>query len=190
MLFIGINAAISVRVSNELGLGRPRATKYSVYIAVFQSLLIGIFCMISVLAVRNHLAILYTNSKDLQRAVADLAWLLGITMVLNSVQPVISGVAIGGGWQGLVAYINLGSYYVFGIPLGYTLGYVANFGVVGLWGGMIAGLALQTLLLSFVLYRIDWNKEVEQSAERLRKWGGQDFESEKTLISEPTKDLP
>ncbi|WMV20581.1 hypothetical protein MTR67_013966 [Solanum verrucosum] len=190
MLFIGINAAISIRVSNELGLGRPRATKYSVYIAVFQSLLIGIFCMISVLAVRNHLAILYTNSKDLQRAVADLAWLLGITMVLNSVQPVISGVAIGGGWQGLVAYINLGSYYVFGIPLGYTLGYVANFGVVGLWGGMIAGLALQTVLLSFVLYRIDWNKEVEQSAERLRKWGGQDFESEKTLISEPTKDLP
>lgn len=190
MLFIGINAAISVRVSNELGLGRPRATKYSVCATVFQSLLIGILCMILVLAVRNHLAILFTNSKDLQRAVADLAWLLGITMVLNSVQPVISGVAIGGGWQGLVAYINLGSYYVFGIPLGYTLGYVANFGVVGLWGGMIAGLALQTLLLSFVLYRIDWNKEVEQSAERLRKWGGEDFEAEKTLISEPTRDLP
>ncbi|KAK4363049.1 hypothetical protein RND71_018290 [Anisodus tanguticus] len=190
MLFIGINAAISVRVSNELGLGRPRATKYSVYITVFQSLLIGILCMIFVLAVRNHLAILFTNSKDLIRAVADLAWLLGITMVLNSVQPVISGVAIGGGWQGLVAYINLGSYYVFGIPLGYTLGYVANLGVVGLWGGMIAGLALQTLLLSFVLYRMDWNKEVEQSAERLRKWGGQDFEAEKTLILEPKKGLP
>ncbi|KAK4350874.1 hypothetical protein RND71_030187 [Anisodus tanguticus] len=69
-------------------------------------------------------------------------------------------VAIGGGWQGLVAYINLGSYYAFGIPLGYLLGYVANFGVMGLWGGMIAGLTLQTLLLSIVLYRIDWNKEV------------------------------
>lgn len=190
MLFIGINAAISIRVSNELGLGHPRATKYSVYITLFQSLLIGILCMILVLAVRNHLAILFTNSKDLQRDVAGLAWLLGITMVLNSVQPVISGVAIGGGWQGLVACINLGSYYVFGIPLGYMLGYVVNFGVVGLWGGMIAGLALQTLLLSFVLYRIDWNKEVEQSAARLRKWGGQDFEAEKTLISESTKDLP
>uniref|UniRef100_M1DQ75 MATE efflux family protein n=1 Tax=Solanum tuberosum TaxID=4113 RepID=M1DQ75_SOLTU len=42
MLFIGINAAISVRVSNELGLGRPMATKYSV---VFQSILIGILYM-------------------------------------------------------------------------------------------------------------------------------------------------
>ncbi|KAG5616942.1 hypothetical protein H5410_016766 [Solanum commersonii] len=37
-----------------------------------------------------------------------------------------AGVAIGGGWQGLVAYINLRSYYVFGIPLGYTIGYVPN----------------------------------------------------------------
>ncbi|KAL0315138.1 UNVERIFIED_CONTAM: protein DETOXIFICATION 35 [Sesamum calycinum] len=43
--------------------------------------------------------------------------LLGITMVLNSVQPVISGVAVGGGWQALVAYINLGSYNIFGFPL-------------------------------------------------------------------------
>ncbi|PQQ20623.1 protein DETOXIFICATION 35 isoform X3 [Prunus yedoensis var. nudiflora] len=61
MLFIGINVAISVRVSNELGSGRPRAAKYSVYVT------------------------------DLQQAVAKLAYLLGITMLLNSIQPIISG---------------------------------------------------------------------------------------------------
>lgn len=32
--------------------------------------------------------------------------------------------------------------------------------------------------------------QVEQSAERLRKWGGQDFEAEESLIPEPTKALP
>jgi Na+-driven multidrug efflux pump len=40
-----------------------------------------------------------------------------------------AGVAIGGGWQALVAYINIGCYYVFGLPLGYLLGYRANLGV-------------------------------------------------------------
>ncbi|KAF3647699.1 putative protein TRANSPARENT TESTA 12-like [Capsicum annuum] len=190
MFFIGVNAAISVRVSNELGLGRPRATKYSVYVTVFQSLLIGILCMIVVLVARNHFAILFTSDEVLIRAVSQLAWFLGITMVLNSVQPVISGVAVGGGWQGLVAYINLGSYYVFGIPLGYLLGYVANLGVMGLWGGMIGGLALQTLLLSVVLYRIDWDKEVEQTTERMRIWGGQDIETEKTPRPKSPKGTP
>jgi Na+-driven multidrug efflux pump len=40
-----------------------------------------------------------------------------------------AGVAIGGGWQALVAYINIGCYYVFGLPLGYLLGYRAKLGV-------------------------------------------------------------
>lgn len=30
----------------------------------------------------------------------------------------------------------------------------------GLWGGMIAGMGLQTLLLLVVIYRTNWNKEV------------------------------
>lgn len=39
------------------------------------------------------------------------------------------GVAVGGGWQALVAYINLACYYIFGLPLGYLLGFKANLGV-------------------------------------------------------------
>ncbi|XP_056698183.1 protein DETOXIFICATION 34 [Spinacia oleracea] len=120
MLLIGINAAIGVRVSNELGSGNARAAKYSVIVIVSQSL--------------------YIESKDMQNAVAHLAYLLGITMVLNSVQPVISGssiilliigVAVGGGWQALVAYVNLFSYYVIGLPLGFFLGYKTPLGVEG-----------------------------------------------------------
>ncbi|GLU21130.1 hypothetical protein SLE2022_372910 [Rubroshorea leprosula] len=175
ILFIGLNAAISVRVSNELGMGRPRAAKYSVYVTVFQSLLIGLFSMVVVILARDYFAVIFTSSKELQRAVSKLAYLLGITMVLNSVQPVISGVAVGGGWQALVAYINLGCYYGFGLPLGVLLGYTAHLGVMGVWGGMICGTALQTLLLLCVLYRTNWNKEVEQTTERMRKWGGQDL---------------
>ncbi|XP_019087346.1 PREDICTED: protein DETOXIFICATION 35-like [Camelina sativa] len=86
-------------------------------------------------------------------------------------------VAVGGGWQGLVAYINLGCYYIFGLPFGYLLGYKANFGVMGLWSGMIAGTALQTLLLLIVLYKTNWNKEVEETMERMKKWGGSETTS-------------
>ncbi|KAL7107080.1 hypothetical protein ACP275_06G031700 [Erythranthe tilingii] len=173
MVFMGVNAAISVRVSNELGMGHPRAARYSVYVILSQSVMIGIVCMIVVLATRNHISVIFTDSEDMRRGVSRLSGLLGITMLLNSVQPVISGVAIGGGWQALVAYINLACYYAFGLPLGYFLGYVANLGVVGLWGGMIAGVGLQTLLLIVVLYKTNWNKEVEQTTERMMKWGGQ-----------------
>ncbi|KAF4356271.1 hypothetical protein F8388_000718 [Cannabis sativa] len=154
ILFVGVNAAISVRVSNELGRKRPRAAKYSVYVTLFQALLIGLFFMIVVLVARQYLALIYTNDAALRKSVSHLAYLLGFTMLLNRV-------AIGGGWQSTVAYVNLGSYYIFGLPLGYVLGHYAGFGVMGLWGGMIIGIALQTLILSIILYRTNWTKEVK-----------------------------
>ncbi|KAM3193874.1 hypothetical protein ACQJBY_070488 [Aegilops geniculata] len=160
MIFIGLNAAISVRVYNELGSGRPRAAKHAVMVVVGESLLIGLLCMALVLIFRDSFSVIYTTDSELQHAVSRIAGLLGLTMVLNSVQPVLLGVAIGGGWQGLVAYINLGCYYIFGLPLGYLLGYKFNYGVGGIWAGMLCGIALQTLILIFIVWRTDWNAEV------------------------------
>ncbi|GFP91497.1 protein transparent testa 12 [Phtheirospermum japonicum] len=173
MLFIGVNAAISVRVSNELGSGHPRAAKYSVFVTVVESLLIGLMCMVIIIATKDHFAIIFTNSDKMQKAVAELAYLLAVTMVLNSIQPVISGVAIGGGWQGLVAYINLTCYYVIGLPIGFVLGYKTNLGVQGIWMGMIFGTFLQTVILLIIVWRTNWNEEVAQASERMRKWGGE-----------------
>ncbi|CAN1237265.1 Protein DETOXIFICATION 34 [Linum grandiflorum] len=171
MLFIGINAAISVRVSNELGSGHPRATKYAVIVTCAESLLIGLLSAGTILATRNDFAVIFTNSIEMRKAVADLAYLLGITMVLNSIQPVISGVAVGGGWQALVAYINLFCYYVVGLPLGFLLGYKTSLHVKGIWLGMIFGTFLQTLILICIICKTNWNKEVEQASERMKRWG-------------------
>jgi len=41
-----------------------------------------------------------------------------------------SGVAVGSGRQALVAYINIGSYYLVGIPLGFLLGWLLPSGIV------------------------------------------------------------
>lgn len=174
MLFIGINAAISVRVSNELGSGHPMAAKYSVIITCFISLCLGLFFATVVFVTKDHFAIIFTNSKVMQEAVSRLAYLLCITMVLNSVQPIISGVAVGGGWQALVAYINLFCYYIVGLPLGFFLGYKTHMRVEGIWIGMICGTFLQTLILIFIICKTDWKREVEQTSDRVKTWAGQD----------------
>uniref|UniRef100_A0A7N2LRW5 Uncharacterized protein n=1 Tax=Quercus lobata TaxID=97700 RepID=A0A7N2LRW5_QUELO len=40
----------------------------------------------------------------------------------------ILGVAVGCGWQAFVAYVNVGCYYVVGIPLGCVLGFKFDLG--------------------------------------------------------------
>ncbi|KAB2598662.1 protein TRANSPARENT TESTA 12-like [Pyrus ussuriensis x Pyrus communis] len=37
--------------------------------------------------------------------------------------------------------------------------------------------ALQTILLLIILYKTNWNKEVEQATNRVRNWGGQDIKT-------------
>jgi len=48
--------------------------------------------MAIILVAKDYYALIFTNSKVLQEAVSKLGFLLGITMVLNSIQPVISGI--------------------------------------------------------------------------------------------------
>jgi Na+-driven multidrug efflux pump len=42
----------------------------------------------------------------------------------------ILGVAVGSGWQSMVAYVNIGCYYFIGIPMGILLGWLFNLGVL------------------------------------------------------------
>lgn len=44
-----------------------------------------------ILVTKDYLGLVFTNSKPLLEAVSELGNLLAVTMILNSVQPVISG---------------------------------------------------------------------------------------------------
>ncbi|XP_077215153.1 protein DETOXIFICATION 33-like [Tasmannia lanceolata] len=172
MIAIGFNAAISVRVSNELGAGNPQTAKFAVMVVSITSIALGVVCMAIILITRNDFPLLFTSSSAVAKEVTKLSGLLAFTMVLNGLQPVLSGVAIGAGWQALVAYINVGCYYVVGLPLGLLLGFTFDFGVEGIWSGMIGGIVLQTIILVVVTSCTNWNKEAAQAESRVKKWGG------------------
>ncbi|KAK8708307.1 hypothetical protein V6N13_059351 [Hibiscus sabdariffa] len=129
MIPMAFMAATGVRVSNELGAGKGKEAKFATKVSIVQSITIGlVFCVI-VLTLRDKMALIFTSSSDVLKEVNKLSYLLGATILFNSVQPVLSGVAIGSGWQATVAYINLGCYYIIGLPLGFLMGWVFDFGV-------------------------------------------------------------
>ncbi|KAL3640800.1 Protein DETOXIFICATION 33 [Castilleja foliolosa] len=173
MISIGFNAAISVRVSNELGAGNARAAKFSVVVVSITTILISVICMAVVLATKDVFPYLFTNSEAVAKETTRLSTLLALTVLLNGLQPVLSGVAVGAGWQSVVAYINIGCYYIVGLPLGILLGFVFDFGAMGIWGGMIGGICLQTLILIVITATRNWDKEASEAESRVKRWGGQ-----------------
>ena len=71
-----------------------------------------------------------------------------------------SGIARGCGLQKLGAFVNLGSYYCFGIPIAAILAFRFHLRGKGLWIGFIAGSFLQAFLFSLITLRINWDKKV------------------------------
>ncbi|KAH9316206.1 hypothetical protein KI387_024833, partial [Taxus chinensis] len=174
MIPLGFFAATGVRVANELGAGNGKGAKYAVIVSAATSTMIGLVFYFLIIVFRQEFAMAFTSSSAIIQAVSKLSILLGFTVLFNSIQPVLSGVAVGSGWQNFVAYINIGCYYVIGVPFGVVLGWVFKQGVLGIWTGMICGTAVQTLVLGIIVYRCDWDTEVAKAMDRVSAWSPED----------------
>lgn len=164
-------AGAGVRVANELGAGNGKGAKFATAVAVMTSVAIGLFFWLLVLIFHDKFAFIFSTSPPVVEEVNKLSILLAFTILLNSVQPVLSGVAVGSGWQTTVAYINLGCYYLLGVPLGFLMGWKFNQGVMGIWAGMIfGGTAVQTVILAIITLRCDWEKEAQKANHHVLKW--------------------
>ncbi|XP_058208409.1 protein DETOXIFICATION 21-like [Rhododendron vialii] len=170
MISLGFLAAASVRVANELGRGSSKAAKFSIVNIVLTSFLIGFVLFVFFLLFRGRLAYIFTENSDIAAAVGDLSNLLAWSILLNSVQPVLSGVAVGAGWQSIVTYVNIACYYLVGVPVGVVLGYVFDFQVKGVWIGMLFGTFIQTVVLVIITCKTDWDKQVSIAHKRVNKW--------------------
>ncbi|KAL3630503.1 Protein DETOXIFICATION 27 [Castilleja foliolosa] len=171
MIPLAFFAGTGVRVANELGAGNGKGAKFATIVSVIQSILIGLIFWLLIMFFHNQFALIYTSSKIVLDAVSKLSLLLAFTVLLNSVQPILSGVAVGSGWQSYVAYINLGCYYLIGLPLGFLMGWFFNQGVMGIWAGMIfGGTAIQTAILATITLRCDWEKEAAKATMHVKKF--------------------
>ncbi|KAG8478777.1 hypothetical protein CXB51_028599 [Gossypium anomalum] len=160
----------SVRVSNELGRGNAKAVKFAIKTILGTSTSIGIVLWILCLVFRNQISYLFSSDEELAETVSSLSIFFAFAILLNSVQPVLSGIATGAGLQSIVAYVNLGCYYIIGIPMGILVGYIADLQVKGLWIGLMSGVVMQSLILGWFVWKTDWDEQVRKTSERLNRW--------------------
>ncbi|KAH9690539.1 protein DETOXIFICATION 27 [Citrus sinensis] len=163
MIPLGFLAATGVRVANELGAGNANGAKFAAIVSVLNSLLVGLCFLSIIIATPEKLAMIFTSSSAVITMVNELAILLALTILLNCIQPVLTGVAVGCGWQALVAFVNIGSYYIVGVPLGVFLGWLLHFDIRGIWTGMISGTVVQTVILCVITIKCEWQKEAQKA---------------------------
>ncbi|XP_058184638.1 protein DETOXIFICATION 16-like isoform X1 [Rhododendron vialii] len=159
MISVGLGGAISTRVSNEMGAGRPQGARLALCVMVVVAVVEGAVVGTGTILVRHLWGKLYCNEEEVISYVAKMMPLLALSDFLDGFQCVLSGAARGCGWQNLCAFINLGAYYVVAIPSAVLFAFVLHIGGMGLWMGIICGLSVQVIALVTVNLFTDWELE-------------------------------
>ncbi|CAN8268665.1 unnamed protein product [Cochlearia groenlandica] len=158
MLTYGLSAAASTRVSNELGAGNIRGAKKATRVTVKLSLGLAFGVVIALLIGHDAWVGLFSNSHVIKQEFATLRFFLVASITFDSIQGVLSGVARGCGWQRVVTVINLGTFYLIGMPIAAFCGFKLELYAKGLWIGLICGLFCQSSSLLLMTIFRKWTK--------------------------------
>ncbi|KFK41799.1 hypothetical protein AALP_AA2G173600 [Arabis alpina] len=171
---VGLGGAASIRVSNELGAGNPQVAKLAVYVIVGIAVAQGIVVVTVLISIRKLLGHAFSSDPKIISYAASMIPIVACGNFLDGLQCVLSGVARGCGWQKIGACVNLGSYYLVGVPLGLLLGFHFHVGGRGLWLGIVTALAVQVVCLSLVTIFTNWDKEAKKATNRVGSSGDKD----------------
>nr|XP_048320790.1 protein DETOXIFICATION 14-like isoform X2 [Ziziphus jujuba var. spinosa] len=163
----GLGTVASIRVSNELGAGNPKAAKVAVLAVMFIATVEIIIVSTTIFFCRHILGNVYSNEKEVVDHVADMGFLLSLSIILDGLQIGLSGVARGTGWQHLGAYVNLSAFYLVGTPFAAVLAFVLHLKGKGLWIGLVTGSTVQVVLLSLITSLTNWHKQASKARERI-----------------------
>ncbi|KAF7819961.1 protein DETOXIFICATION 9-like [Senna tora] len=164
-----IGAAASTRVSNEVGAGNPKMAQNIVRVGLVLATANALVFSISLFLGRDIIGYAYSNEKEVVQYVAEIVPFLCLSVVAESLVGILSGITMGGGFQRIGVYVNLGAYYVVGAPIALLLGFSLHFGAKGFWLGILSGSILQAIVFTIGMALTDWNKEAIKAKERLVK---------------------
>ncbi|XP_068643509.1 protein DETOXIFICATION 16-like isoform X2 [Aristolochia californica] len=167
MIPFGLGGAVSTRVSNELGARRPQAAKLAVRVVLGLAITFGLVVGTTMILVRKVWGYAYSSEEEVVSYVAVMMPILATSNFLDGIQCVLSGTCRGCGWQKIGAFVNLGAYYIAGIPSAILLAFVLHIGGKGLWMGIICGLLVQVSLLLTVTLRTNWEQEARKARDRV-----------------------
>jgi MATE family multidrug resistance protein len=151
MVPLGVSTATAVLVGQAIGAGdEPRARRAA---------MIGIVCgtafmCVSALAFRlapEPLARMYSGDAVVIALAATLIPIAGVFQVFDGIQAVAAGVLRGIGDTHAPAVINVLGFWLIGLPVSWALAFRFGGGAIGLWWGIVVGLAA---VATFLLVRV------------------------------------
>lgn len=156
---VGIGSAASVRVGIGVGARDRHAARVSGLTAfasgaAYMSVMAMVFAFFP-----RQVAALLTDEPEVIAAAAPVLIVAAFFQISDGIQAVGAGVLRGAGDTRFAFVANVVGHWVVGMPIALWLGFGMEYGVIGLWWGLFAGLSAVGLLL-FVRFRKISSREI------------------------------
>ncbi|WP_069385129.1 MATE family efflux transporter [Halomonas caseinilytica] len=159
MLPLSLGMALTVRVGNTLGQGRPKLARLVAWNGILIALMVALLNSLILWLTAGPVIDLYTHDSAVQQLTLSLIGLAMIYQVSDSLQVSLAGALRGYKDTRVIMLITMVAYWLVGLGGGHWLGVyglfdtLAPMGVHGYWTGLIAGLTVAAILLGERLRR-------------------------------------
>ncbi|KAG5284362.1 hypothetical protein AALO_G00025880 [Alosa alosa] len=163
---LGFSVAASVRVGTALGAGNTAQAIMSGKVAVVSAL--SVSCVLAVLigASKDMIGYIFTTEPDIIHRVSDVMIMYGFFHLFDACAGVTGGILRGAGKQLFGALGIIMSYYFVGFPIGVSLMFAANMGIIGLWTGLFVCGFMTSVAFIILLVKLDWKKITIEAQQR------------------------
>lgn len=147
MFPLGFSAAAAVRVGTFIGAGQPERARVAGWLCVIVSMVVMSGFALGYLTLPKVLLGAFTEDHAVIEVGVKILMLVALFQIADGTQVSTTGALRGLGNTRAAMIANLIGHYPIGLVLGLLLCFGFHLGVVGLWGGLAAGLISVALML-------------------------------------------
>ncbi|PWA80802.1 Multi antimicrobial extrusion protein [Artemisia annua] len=177
-----LSLGVSTRVGNELGSNHPEKARLSMIVSLFCAIAMGFMAMVFATLMRDRWGRIFTDDLEILELTSMALPVVGLCELGNCPQTTGCGVLRGSARPTIGANINLGSFYLVGMPVAMVLGFVVKMGFAGLWLGLLAAQGTCALLMIYVLFTTDWIVQVERAKELAKPSSSPSLSSSSSIL--------
>lgn len=166
MLSLATSIGSSTRLAMLVGAGQINRLKLAKQVALFIAVCLGLINVTILLAFRKQLPLMFTEDREVAKVMQNLMPLCAALQVADALNTTSNGILRAAGRPALGSYVQLAFYYGVGLPLGIALAFNADWGLKGIWMGMVVAMILIAVVVVIVVGGIDWEEAISEAEAR------------------------
>ena len=147
MIYYGIGAAITIRVSSFRGKNDWKNIRNATFAGLHLIMITAFFVVLLIVSFRDSMGYIFTSQKEVVELVSLLAWSVILYQFGDGLQVTFVNALRGIADVKKMAYIACFCHLGLALPIGYSCGFILDWGAFGIWCGFPVSLTTLGILL-------------------------------------------